>query len=241
MWDELEKQEPITTDIDDDSIFDDFPRKRTRRKKDEKITNEYVNKDEMWMELYNYYKSLGDAYDWSTQKVLDKNIYPPFPPKLSSMIDDIATKMGYRANFCTYSWKDDMIGDAILKMVKAVRDGSFECYTNAEVISGEDEDGMMKYIDKKGQPRVRQCEPIDEYFQENSKHYVKFKANPFGYFSVTTTHSYLNRIKKEKLADDTKRAYQRDTWDKLYSNELFKNVRRPKFIESDENDAIFEE
>jgi hypothetical protein len=151
--------------------------------------------------------------------------------------------MGYRANFCRYSWIDEMIGDATLKMVKAVRDCSFKCFTVAEIISTSKEDGVeyISFLDKKGQAQKKPKENSDEFFQENNKKLIKFKANPFGYFSRITSHSYLNRIKKEKLLEETKRNFQTETWEKLYADENFRNVRRPKYIENDENDVIFEE
>ena len=241
MWDTID-DDNIYEEPELDSIFDEAPRKRTRRAKDGKETIEYVSKDEMWNELYNYYTSLGENYDWGNQKVLDKNVSPTISKRLTDIVIDIATKMGYRANFCTYSWLEEMIGDATLKMIKAIRDCSFKCYTTAEIISTVTEDGVtfISFVDKKGVAQKRQEEESDEFFEENGIKYVKFKANPFGYFSRITTHSYLNRIKKEKTLEDTKRAFQTETWEKLYSNENFRNVRRPKYMDSDENEEFFD-
>ena len=151
--------------------------------------------------------------------------------------------MGYRSNFHGYSYISEMIGDAVLKMVKAVRDCSFKCYTVAEIISKNTEEGIefISFIDKKGIVQKKGKEDSDEFFIKEGKNYIKFKANPFGYFSRITSHSYLNRIKKEKLLEETKRNFQTETWEKLYSDENFRNVRRPKYIENDENDGIFEE
>ena len=239
--DDTYNEKPEELEID---IFDDFPKKRTRKKKDEKdASDEYVSKEEMWNELYSYYESLGQDYDWEIQKLVKRESYPPISNRLTGIITDIATKMGYRANFCRYSWIDEMIGDATLKMVKAVRDCSFKCFTVAEIISTslEDDAEFISFIDKKGQAQKKQKEDSDEFFQENGKKYIKFKANPFGYFSRITSHSYLNRIKKEKLLEETKRNFQTETWEKLYADENFRNVRRPKYIENDENDVIFEE
>ena len=245
MWDttNTDTETPIEEEYDNLDIFDDKPRKRTRKTKAEKETEEYVSKDEMWNELYNYYVSLKEDYDWENQKLLKKDVFPKISNRLTIIVSDIATKMGYRGNFCSYSWIDEMIGDATLKMVKAVRDCSFKCYTIAEIISKTTDDGVtfISFIDKKGEAQKKQLEDTDTFFEENDKQYIKFKANPFGYFSRITSHSYLNRIKKEKLLEDTKRNFQTETWERLYSDENFRNVRRPKYIENDENDVIFEE
>jgi hypothetical protein len=244
MWETEEDNELLETNEVEglDEILEEMPRKRTRRKKEEMATtDEYVNKNEMWQELYSYYMSLGEHYDWDTQTLKNKDVFPNISNSLTNTINDIATKMGHRANFCGYSYLSEMIGDAILKMVKAVRDCSFKCYTVAQVISTNVCENIIMYYDKKGVVQTKPIEDTDEYYEVNGMDMVKFKANPFGYFSRITTHSYLNRIKKEKTVEDTKRAFQEETWEKLYSNENFRNVRRPKIIESDENDGMVEE
>lgn len=243
MWDTLETDEQIIPENEELEIALEVPKKRTRKVKDNsKETVEYVTKEEMWNELYNYYSSLGSDYDWENQKPLRKDTFPPISRRLTEIINDISTKMGYRANFCGYSWIDEMMGDARLKMVKAVRDCSFKCYTIAEIIDKETDDDQITifYVDKKGKTQSKIVEQSDEFFEENNKPYIKFKANPFGYFSRITSHSFLNRMKKESMIEETKRAFQTKTWDDLYANENFRNVRRPKFIDSDENDAMFE-
>lgn len=243
MWEENEQDVIIEEIEEQEDVLDSLPKKRTRRKKEDRETDDYVSKDEMWNELFQYYKSLGQDYDWQTQKLLKRESFPEISKRLTTIITDIATKMGYRSNFHGYSYISEMIGDAVLKMVKAVRDCSFKCYTIAEIISRSDEDGteFVAFVDKKGIAQKKAKEDTDEFFSENGKQYIKFKANPFGYFSRITSHSYLNRIKKEKLLEETKRNFQTETWEKLYSDENFRNVRRPKYIENDENDVIFEE
>jgi hypothetical protein len=245
MWNSPETFDEDLDEIEEPEIVLEKPRKRTRRTKDEsRETVEYVTKDEMWNELYNYYKSLGDDYDWETQKPHRKDTFPPISKRLTVIINDISTKMGYRANFCNYSWIDEMMGDARLKMVKAIRDCSFKCYTIAEIIDtviDSDNQTIIYYIDKKGKTQDKAQEESDEFFTENNKNFIKFKANPFGYFSRITSHSFLNRMKKENSLEETKRAFQTKTWDELYANENFRNVRRPKYIDSDENDGMFEE
>lgn len=253
MWTEIdeddeliEKDDYIPEEYSDlDSILEDdeiFPKKRTRRKKTETIaTDEYVNKNEMWTELYNYYMSHGDGYDWKEQRLLDKTVFPPISNRLTTIIYDISTKMGHRGNFCGYSWLDEMKGDAVLKMIKAVRDCSFKCFTTAKIVNINKAKGTILYYDKKNKLQEKIVEPDDVFFEENGDHMITFKANPFGYFSRITSHCYLNRIRKENELEEAKRTYQRETWERLYSNENFRNVRRPKFIESDENDGILEE
>lgn len=246
MWDKLDDEIDNELSVEDENLDEIVisPLKRTRKSKERKDTEHYVSKEEMWLELYNYYLSLKEHYDWNSQKLIKgPDTFPKITDRLTMIIYDIATKMGYRGNFCTYSWLDEMIGDATLKMVKAIRDCSFKCFTIAEIYKIEELDNgaIIHFIDKKGLYQKKDKEESDEFFTENNKNYIKFKANPFGYFSRITTHSYLNRIKKEKTLEETKRAFQTETWEKLYANENFRNVRRPKYVDSDENEAIFEE
>ncbi len=199
MWEtDTDNETEIEEEYNEVDILDEKPRKRTRRTKAEKETEEYVSKEEMWNELYNYYTSLGEDYDWENQKLLKKDSYPKISNRLTTIVSDIATKMGYRGNFCSYSWIDEMIGDATLKMVKAVRDCSFKCYTVAEIISRTEDNGIIfiSFIDKKGEAQKKQLEETDTFFFEDGKEYIKLKENHFVYFSIITSNYYLNRIKK---------------------------------------------
>lgn len=243
MWDSSETDDtPIIYETEEFENAFETTKRRTRKSKDERETVEYVSKEEMWNELYSYYMSMKDDYDWENQKPLRKDTFPPISKRLTEIVNDIATKMGYRGNFKGYSWIEEMVGDARLKMVKAIRDCSFKCYTIAEIIDKEisDDQTVVFYIDKKGKNQNKIVEMSDEFFEESGKPFIKFKANPFGYFSRITSHSFLNRMKKESMIEETKRAFQTKTWEDLYANENFRNVRRPKFIDSDENDAMFE-
>ena len=246
MWDSIETEDNDILDDQEEQhvvLLDETPRRRKRKQKDDKDTNEYVSKEEMWDELYNYYLSMGDNYDWENQKPIRKDVFPSISDKLTNIINDIAVKMGNRANFCGYSWLEEMIGDARFKMIKAVRDCSFKCYTISPVISKtiEANQEIIDYLDKKGTQQYKVRDSSDFFFIEDGVEYIKFKANPFGYFSRITSHSFLNRMKKENIIEETKRAFQAKTWDELYANENFRNVRRTKFIDSDENDAMFDE
>lgn len=234
-------------DEDLDDILEDIP--KTRKKREKNPTQEYVNKNEMWEEIKKYYEQLGDGYDWNAQIVLDKSDHRvDISHELSSMINDIAEKMGFRPNFKNYSYIGDMRGDAKLKMIKCIRDGVFKCWTrNAEIMEEIDTGkGIKMYFHcdkhwkKHKKLKDRIMEPDDIIDESSGKKIVTFKNNAFGYFSGIATNSFLNRIKKEKLLEDTKRTFQEMTWESLMATEQFKHVRRPKIIDQDENDLAFE-
>jgi hypothetical protein len=200
----------------------------------------------MWQEIYNYYELLGKDYDWTKQKIFVKNnIYNiTISNRLTQMIDDIATKMGYRPNFLNYSYLDEMRGDARTKMFKAIRDCSFKCYTTAKIVKEVEKNGeyLIHYYDKKGKLQAKPREETDVYETlANGDKMITFRANAFGYYSRIASHAFLNRIKKEKLIDETKKAFQCEVWERMLATENFQSVRRPKTMtDYDENEAVFE-
>lgn len=107
------KDEDFEYDPNEDttSLWDDIPKikkKRVRRTKEELKPN-YVDPIEMEQLIIEYYKS-GDL----------KN-------ELADMIQKIATRLGYAQNFINYSYKNEMIGDAIIKMITALTRKRFKC------------------------------------------------------------------------------------------------------------------
>jgi hypothetical protein len=83
-------------------------KKRVRRTKEELKPN-YVDPIEMENLIIEYYKS-GDLQN-----------------ELADMIQKIATRLGYAQNFINYSYKTEMIGDAVIKMITALTRKRFKC------------------------------------------------------------------------------------------------------------------
>ena len=67
----------------------------------------YVNPKDFYEQIKEYYKT------------------DIIPDVLAESINKIATGLSYAPNFINYSYKDDMIGDAILKMFSALRNKKF--------------------------------------------------------------------------------------------------------------------
>jgi DNA-directed RNA polymerase specialized sigma24 family protein len=110
--DEDFKNDP-NSDEDFTSLWDSEPKKkkkRVRRTKAELKPN-YVDPIEMENLIIQYYEQGG------------KDI----PSDLADMIQKIATRLGYANNFINYSYKEEMIGDAIIKMITAVTRQRFKC------------------------------------------------------------------------------------------------------------------
>jgi hypothetical protein len=83
-------------------------KKRVRRTKEELKPN-YVDPIEMENLIKEYYKT-GEL----------KN-------DLADMIQKIGTRLGFAQNFINYSYKEEMIGDAIIKMMTALTRKRFKC------------------------------------------------------------------------------------------------------------------
>ena len=84
------------------------PQKRVRRTKEE-LKDVYINPAEMEQLIVEYYET----------DVISE--------KLASMVQMIAVRLGLARNFYSYSFKTEMQGDAIVKMMTALRRKRFKC------------------------------------------------------------------------------------------------------------------
>jgi hypothetical protein len=84
------------------------PAKRVRRTKEE-LKDVYINPEEMEKLIQEYY---------STDIISDK---------LAEMIQMIAVRLALARNFYSYSFKSEMQGDAIIKMMTALRRKRYKC------------------------------------------------------------------------------------------------------------------
>jgi hypothetical protein len=107
----LKKQKKVATKKKVEVASKTTAKKKPVRKKRRKSTKEkkayYVNPAEFLADITEYY------------------ITDDLTEGLGEMIYKIATGLGYAPNFINYSYKDEMIGDAILKMLTALRNKKF--------------------------------------------------------------------------------------------------------------------
>lgn len=87
-----------------------IPIKKTRvRRTKEELKDVYIDPVEMEKQIQDYYES----------DVLSES--------LAAMIQMIAVRLGLARNFYSYSFKTEMQGDAIVKMMTALRRKRFKC------------------------------------------------------------------------------------------------------------------
>ena len=77
----------------------------------------YVNPKEFLQQLTDYYKS-DDLID-----------------ELATSVYKIAVGLSYSPNFINYSYKDEMIGDAVVKMIAAVKNKKFNLESTSNPFS----------------------------------------------------------------------------------------------------------
>lgn len=78
------------------------------KKKDKPVKKNYVDNSLFTDLIYQFYKS-GEISN-----------------ELGEMIYKIATRLAYSPNFINYSYREEMIGDAIVKMINALRNKKFK-------------------------------------------------------------------------------------------------------------------
>jgi hypothetical protein len=95
----------LTTKLRSDLTEDEKKKKkRVLRKSQEN----YVDGNEMLEEIREFYKT------------------DVFTDKLADMMQKIAYKLASAANFYRYSYKDQMIGDALIKMIQVLKKKNFD-------------------------------------------------------------------------------------------------------------------
>ena len=85
------------------------PKKRRARRKKKDTKAHYVNSAEFYEQIKEYYRT------------------DILPDELCGAIMKIATGLSFAPNFINYSYKDEMVGDAILKMFSALKNRKFNC------------------------------------------------------------------------------------------------------------------
>ena len=100
---EKTKEPKDSSDAEKEAVEEPPKKKRRGRKKSNKP--HYVNGKELLAQIEHYYNNEEDGVD----NILAENIYK------------IAKGLSFAPNFINYSYKDDMIGDAVVKMFTALQ------------------------------------------------------------------------------------------------------------------------
>lgn len=231
---------------------------KSEKSKKSQVKEFYVNPDEMWEELDSFYSRVEKSKTPESEAMSNE---------LGKMIDDIATKLGFMGKFINYSFKNDMIGDARVKMVKAVYDRNFTLWNTFYCTEPETQDNKGEYViiystsrmawdDKK--TYLKSWDTITPLESpaicvipdgttgilltpsgDQIFNKITVKNNPFSYFTKIAYHAFVNRIKKEKKVSDVLAAYQEKIYEEIYSSgNGWENAKRQ--LPEDENEYYYE-
>ena len=94
-------------------------KKQQRAKAREEKKKYYVNGNEFRQAITDYYQTNDEE----------------IPEQLAVYIKKIANGLSYAPNFINYSYKEDMVGDAIVKMLSALRSKKFDINSESNPFS----------------------------------------------------------------------------------------------------------
>jgi len=121
--------------------------KKRKPKSKKKKSEHYVNSKEFKAALVQYYK------DEDMTQYLGEVVYK------------ISVGLSYAPNFINYTYKEDMIGDAVLKMLAAIREKKFDITSEYNPFSYFTTIAFHAFVNRiKKEKRYR--ETIDNYQQE---------------------------------------------------------------------------
>lgn len=115
----LEEEEENEESSEDDFLEEEDPQpKKPKNKKKADKDRYYVNPLEFDKEIGNYYES-GHMSD-----------------NLATMISNIANKLSYAPNFINYTFREEMVGDGIIRMFKALTTKKYDHQKGATASAG---------------------------------------------------------------------------------------------------------
>lgn len=161
------------------------------------------------------------------KKYYETNI---FSENLGTMIQKIAYGLSYATNFINYTYKEDMISDAIMNMFKALYKKNFnfnkvKCPECSQVFI-LDSNINNPYPN----PDIIKC----PFCNKNIK---PIRFSPFSYLTQIASFAFINRLKIENKLNDLKLNYIQ----KVYDDIMTDNPYYYAYIKSTENTENIDE
>jgi len=134
---------------------------KKRKRASRKDTNTYVNQAEFLAALREYYK---------TDVITDQ---------LATYVKKIAEGLSYAPNFINYTYKDEMVGDALLKMIQALEYKKFDIVNRDNPFSYFTTIAFHAFINRiKKEKRQRQA--VNDYQEQVYQELMNEGANESG-------------------------------------------------------------
>lgn len=155
----------------------------------------YVNREDLLAEIKSYY--LTDV----------------FSNKLGHMILLIAQGLRYKPNFINYTYKDDMISDAVFNMCKAIKNKNFDF--NKVKCTNEACGQMITLIPPEGE-RFAKIEKMECPFCHQIM--TPMQYSPFSYLTQIASFAFINRIKTEDKNNTKSTEYKQRLYEEIMIN-----------------------
>ena len=149
---------------------------------------DYVNNKKLTQELGKWAKKV--------RKQLKEGKPPDkIPDYIAQSIYDICTNLSYKSSFINYTFKDDMIGDAIENCVRYVKNFDYDKYNNAfAYISTIAYYAFVRRIKKENKRHVDQLLYIRKMFSEDDIRQALEADNPNDVRGYTTYIDYMRSL-----------------------------------------------
>jgi hypothetical protein len=105
----LDSYEKDSIDDEDDLSLDDEMEEENDQDSIKNKTKPKINKEKFYVDPQKFDEEILKFYESGVMS-----------NELATMVNNIATKLSFAGNFINYSYKNDMIGDAIVRMIKAL-------------------------------------------------------------------------------------------------------------------------
>ena len=169
----------------------------------------YIVREDLENEIKNYYNT-------------DK-----FSEKLGKMIQKIAYGLSFATNYINYTYKDEMISDAINNMFKAIYKKNFnfnkvKCPNCEQIFE-------LEFTESNPYPKPK---TIKCPFCNKDVSPIRF--SPFSYLTQIASFAFINRIKIENKLNDDKLCYVQKIYDDIMTDNPY-YYSYIKNLESNEN------
>jgi len=163
---------------------------------DDKNPTHYVNNREFTAAIVEYITQYNNTPDGSPR------------PKVSNYIGEcflrIARKVAVRSNFWQYTYRDDMIGDAVEDCLIYMHNFDVNTYSvklrKDKLVIGRARISVEDI--NKPFPEVMSClkkvKMLDGFVESDTDNLHEFKLNPFGYFTTYIWNAFVGRIEEEE-------------------------------------------
>ena len=153
----------------------------------------YIDKNDLYNEIKSYYTT------------------DIFSEKLGEMISKIAYGLSYATNYINYTYKDEMVSDAINNMFKAIYKKNFNL--NKVKCPNCNQIFCLNQIEEKkyNLNQLIECKSC-------KKEIVPIKFSPFSYLTQIAAYAFINRIKIENKNNDCKLEYTQKIYEDLMTN-----------------------